>query len=234
MNRGQSNVVGVAVLLGIAVVSLGTLTAAVGVVVDSTAAEADAERVSSDLDTALEPVTTSGPQRGRITFSEGRLRPVDRVLEVRVDGVVRERVNVDALVFESGGRRVTFLAGAIVRGSGEGAWMETPPQVTVGDDVLVVGAPRLGDDVDSLSGRGGVTAVVETDVSHNRRELGDETFEIAIETTTPDAWARHFRSLGATVEREDHDVPTVVATFEGKRRGYLVIHDLDAEVSPRG
>ena len=47
-DRGQSNVVGVALLLAIAVISMGALTAAVGVVVDSTAARADADRVAAE------------------------------------------------------------------------------------------------------------------------------------------------------------------------------------------
>lgn len=234
MNRAQSNVVGVALLLGIAVVSLGTLTAAVGVVVDSSAAEADAERVASDFDAELDPVAASGPQRGRVTFSEGQLYPVDRTLEVRANGSVVERIEVDALVFESGDRRVAFHAGAILRGSGGRAWIETPPPITVDDDVLVVGAPRLGEEVTSVGGSGGVTVTVATDVRHDRHDLGEATFSIAVETVTPDAWERLFRERGATVDRETGDPPTVIATFEGERTGYLVVHELDLEVRGRG
>jgi len=234
MNRGQSNVVGVALLLGIAVVSMGSLTAAVGVVVDSSAAEADAERVASDLDAALEPVAATGPQRGEVTFSEGRLRPVDRTLEVRADGAVRERVAVDALVFETGDRRVAFHAGAVVRGSGRTAWLASEPPLTVDEEVFVVGAPRLGDRVGSVGGTGGVSAAVETDVSHERRDLGEATFAVAVETAAPDAWARFFREQGARVDREPGAPATVVATFEGERTGYLVVHDLDAEVTGGG
>lgn len=229
--RGQANVVGVALLLGIAVVSMGALTAAVGSVVDATASEADAERVASDLDTALQPVATTGPQRGTVTFSSGRLAPVDRTLEIRADGEVVQRLSVDALVFESGDRRVAFHAGAIVRGEGDSAWLASDPPVTVGEDVIVVGAARLGDGVGSVSGRGGVTASVETDVSHARRDLGTATFSVAVETATPGAWERAFRERGATVDREPGSPPTVVATFDGDRQGYLVVHDLHAEVS---
>lgn len=250
-DRAQSNVVGVALLLGIAVVSMGTLTAAVGVVVESSATEADAERVASDFDAAFEPVAASGPQRGEVTFSDGRLYPVDRTLEVRADGAVVERIAVDALVFESGDRRVTFHAGAIVRGDGQGGWMETPPPITLGDGgertdgsrasgehrspgVIVVGAPRLGNDVGRVSGSGGVTATVATDVTHDRRDLGEATFSLAVETAAPGAWERTFREWGASVEREPGEPPMVVATFEGERTGYLVVHDLDAEVRGRG
>ncbi|WP_254838426.1 DUF7289 family protein [Natronomonas marina] len=230
-NRGQSNVVGVALLLGIAVVSMGALTAAVGVVVDESAAQADAERVANDFDSALEPVAATGPQRGTVTFSQGRLQAADRTLEVRADGGVVERLDVDALVYESGDRRVAFLMGAIVRGERGRGWLETGPPVTVDDDVLVVGAPVLGEDVGAVSGSEGVTATVETDVSHDRRNLGEATFTLAIETTAPGAWARTFEEMGATVDRNPGDPPTVVATFEGDRTGYLVVHRLDTEVS---
>jgi hypothetical protein len=234
MNRGQSNVVGVALLLGIAVVSMGTLTAAVGVVVESSAAEADAERVGSDLEAALDPVAATGPRRGEVTFGEGRLSPVERTITVRADGRTVERVDVGALVFESGDRRVAYHAGAIVRGGGTNAWMETPPPVTVDESVLVVGAVRLGDDVTGVGGAGGVTATVATDVDHERRHLGNATFSLAVETAAPDAWARWFNDQGATVDRQAGEVPTVVATFEGDRTGYLIVHDLDAEVKGRG
>lgn len=234
MTRGQSNVVGVALLLGIAVVSMGTLTAAVGIVVESSAAEADAERVASDFDAAFESIAASGPQRGSVAFSEGRIHPVDRSLEVRADGAVVERIDVDALVFEAGDRRVAFHAGAIVRGSGRSAWMDGAPPITVDEDVVVVGAPRLGDDVASVGGSGGVTTTIATDVSHDRRHLGEETFSIAVETAAPDAWERFFRAEGASVTRETGDLPSVVATFGGNRTGYLVVHDLDAEVTGRG
>lgn len=234
MNRGQSNVVGVALLLGIAVVSMGALTASVGVMVDSTASEADAERVAADLETALEPVGATGIRRGTVRFGEGSIGHVDRELEVRADGAVVDRVAVDALEFESGDRRVAFHAGAVVRGTGERAWIERPPPISIDEDVLVVGAARLGDDVQSVGGRGGVTATVTTDVSHDRRSLGEATFAVAVETTAPDAWTRQFRDLGATVEREDGSPPVVVATFEGERTGYLVVHDLDAEVRAGG
>ncbi len=233
-DRGQSNVVGVALLLGIAVISMGALTAAVGVVVDSTAAQADADRVAEDLDTALQPVATTGPQRGQVTFSSGRLYVVDRTLEVRADGTTVERVQVDGLVFESGDRRVVYLMDALVRGRAGRAWLESQPPITVGDDVLVVGAPRLGTDVGAASGSGGVTATVDSDVSHDRRSLGEATFTLALETTTPAAWERTFRELGATVTRTPGEPATVEATFSGDRTGYLVVHGLDAEVTADG
>lgn len=232
--RAQSNVVGVALLLGIAVISMGSLTAAVGVVVDSTAAEADAERVAADLDTALQPVAATGPQRGQVTFSEGSLSPVERTLEVRMDSDTVAELDVDALVFEVEDRRVAFHSGAILRGSDGREWMAAEPPITVGDDVVVIGAARVGDSTGSVSGTGGVTATVDSTVEHDRRDLGTGTVSVAVETTAPEAWERYFREQGATVHREAGGPPVVVATFEGDRQGYLVVHDLNVEVSGGG
>lgn len=232
--RGQSNVVGVALLLGIAIVSMGALTATIGAIVDSNAAEADATRVAADIETALDPVASTGPRRGTVSFSDGTLSSTERTLQIRVDGTVTQTVRVDALVFESADQRVTFHTGAVVRGEDDHAWMVTPPPITVDEDVLVVSATKLGDNTRSVSGTGGVEATLETDVSHDRVELGDETFSIAIETETPGAWERFFREQNATVAVETGSPPVVVATFEGSRTGYLVIHDLSLEVSGGG
>jgi len=190
--------------------------------------------VANDLDTALQPVAATGPHRGQVTFSTGRLGAVDRTLELRVDGTTVERIDVDALEFETGDRRVAFLMGAIVRGESGRAWLESEPPITVDEDVLVIGAPRVGDDVGGVSGSGGVTATVDTTVTHERRSLGNATFTLALETSTPGAWARFFADEGATVSRSPGDPATVEATFDGDRTGYLVVHDLDAEVTGGG
>jgi len=230
----QSTVVGVAVLLGLVVVSIGILSAGVGVVVQENAASADATRVATDLNSALRPVETTGPRRGQLSFTDGTLRTVDRDLRVLEGAGVRERIAVGALVFESGSRRVAFLAGAVVRGRpGSAALSESPPitasQGTGG--VLVVGAPRLGGRV-AASGSGGITVDLRTTVSHDRTDLGTGNYAVAVETDTPGPWVRHFEARGADVSRasfDDDGVESVVAEFPGERRGYLVVHDMDLE-----
>lgn len=230
----QSTVVGVAVLLGLVVVSIGVLSAGVGVVVQENAASADATRVATDLRSALRPVETTGPRRGQLSFTEGTLRTVDRDLRVLDDTGVRDRVAVDALVFESGTRRVAFLAGAVVRGRPGSASLSGGPPITASrgrGGVLVVGAPRLGGRV-AASGSGGVTVDLRTTVTHDRTDLGTGRYRVAVETATPGPWTRHFESRGADVTRrsfDDDGVPSVVAEFSGERRGYLVVHDMDLE-----
>ncbi|WP_238392129.1 DUF7289 family protein [Halorussus amylolyticus] len=236
--RAQSNVVGVALLLGIVVVSLGSLTAGIGTVVEENAATADANRVAADFDAALEPVEATGVHREQVSFTEGEVRTVERNLRVLNDSGVVRTVGVDALVFSAGDRRVTFLAGAVVRGTETGGQMRTPPPITAsrsgGDDgeddegVLVVGAPKLNGSA-SVSATGGGSFRLRTNVTHERERLGNDTFRVAIETANPDAWRRQFESMNATVttERFDgDDERSVVARFPGERVGYVVVHDM--------
>jgi flagellin-like protein len=81
-DRAQSHVIGVVLLLGITVVAVGTLTATVGTVVEQNAAAADADRVATDLDGALDPVEATGVNRGRLSFADGRLATESRDLRL--------------------------------------------------------------------------------------------------------------------------------------------------------
>lgn len=231
--RAQSHVVGVAVLLGVTVVALGTLTASIGSVVEGNAARADATRVADDLDAALEPVAVTGVNRGRVAFTEGRLYPVERDLRVLDESGVVRRVRVGGLVFEHAGQRVASVAGAVTVGRNGSATLASRPPITAsgGAGILVVGAPRLGDP--AAVGGSNVRTTVRTDVEHRRESLGEGTFRVAVETETPGAWERYFRRQNATTTRhsfDDDGVVSVVADYPGERTGYLVYHDLHAEV----
>lgn len=233
-SRGQSHVVGVALLLGVTVISISAITASVGVLVDRQVASADATRVADGMD-AFDPRETTGVRRDRLTFADGTLGPADRQLRILDGARVVRSVDADALVFTSGDQRVAFVAGAITRGPPGEAWLHAEPTVTVptNESVLVVGVPTIGSP-DAVSGSGGVTATVERNASHERSLIGNGSYAVAIETATPGPLARHFSEQGAAVERRDLDgdgVESVVATFEGRRRTYLVVHDLDVEVT---
>lgn len=238
MSRGQSHVVGVAVLLGVTVASLGLLTASIGAVVQSNAAAADAGRVARGLDRAIDPVATTGVRRGRVSFTEGTLRTVERDLRVLDAGGVVARVRTGGLVFETGDRRVAYVAGAVVRGREGSSRLHAPPSLSASrgaGGVLVVGAPRLNASDVAVGGSGPTTVVLRTRVTHRRRSLGNGTYRVAVETATPRAWARFFRRRNATVvataRHFDRDgVPSVVARFPGERAAYLVVHDVRLEV----
>ncbi|WP_135533609.1 DUF7289 family protein [Halostella pelagica] len=238
-NRGQSNVIGVAILLGVTVVALGALTASIGAVIESNAATADADRVADGLDEAIRPVETTGHHRARVSVSGGGFRTEPRELRVLDETGVVTTTEVGALVYESDGRTVRTVGGAILRGGTGGSEMSRPPQITASrrsGGVLVIGAARLNATGVSTGGTGRTDLVFRSNVSHDRRALGDATYRIAIETETPTAWRSYFEDLNATVVTVDHDfdddgVSSVVARFEGDRTAYLIVHDLRLEVN---
>jgi len=233
--RAQSHVVGVALMLGLTVAAIGALTFGVGTALDSQAAGADAAHVAGDLDAALDATGAHGHHTDRVTFAEGQFETVERDLRILRNGSVVERRSVGGLVFETGDRRVGYVAGAVVRGRGEAAWLVAEPPVTAAASpgVVVVGAPRLSAGNVAVSGAGGVTISLSTNVSHARTDLGRGQFAVAVETETPAPLTRYFERQNATVDRRDFDddgVPSVVARYPGRRQGYLVVHDLGLEV----
>lgn len=240
--RGQSNVVGVALLLAVTVVALGTMTASVGVVIERNAETADAVRVAADFERALAPVETTGRNRGRVTFTDGQLRTVEREFRIlNTSGVVRT-MQVDKLAFTAGENRVSFLNGAISTGSNGHYRFRRPPLVTASTDggsdgVLVVGTAVLNASQVAVSGALTNGVVLRTTVTHRRIPLGTGTYRVAVETQTPDVWSEFFRSQNATVTTTDQDfdgdgVTSVIARYPGERVAYLVIHDMRLEVRP--
>lgn len=233
--RAQSHVVGATLLLGLGVIALGALTIGVGTMLESQAASADAERMATAMDEAVTGVERTGTYSHRVTFAQGSLGTENRTLRVLENNSVVERHDIDALVFRRDGRRVAALGGAIVRGEPDGAWLVSEPSISSSEqnDVLVIGAPVLDAGHVSVSGTGGVTTTLRTNVSHAERDLGTGEFTVAIETATPEPFERYFEAQNATTERRtfpgDMDV-SVLAHYPETRQGYLVVHNLALEV----
>jgi hypothetical protein len=232
--RAQSHVVGVALMLGLGVIALGTLTLTIGALVDSQAGSADAQRVADGFDRAIQGPERTGLHRHEVRFSEGHLSTADRTLRILENGSVVERVPVDALVFENDDNRVTAVAGAVVR-EGGGAWFVSEPRIvdSEANAVLVVSAPVLNASSVAAGGEGGVTKSIRTNVSHERTELGTGEYAVAVETTTPRPFEEYFAAQNATVDRRQFagdEAQSVVARYPGRRQAYLVVHDLRLEV----
>lgn len=234
VSSGQSHVVGVVLLLGITVVALGGLTATVGSIVGGQTAAADETRVSSAFVNQFRPVEHTGPDEARVRFSDGRLSTVQRQLRVLTPAGRQQTIELGGLVYESGQHRVAFVGGSVVRGQSESAWLERDPPLTVASDsdAIIIGAPRLSESGLSIAGSGGVTVRLQTNVSHERTTLGTDEYTIAFETATPRPLAAYFQQQGATTRIQDRDgdgIPSVVATFDGRRTAYLVVHDMRLE-----
>jgi hypothetical protein len=234
MIRAQSHVVGVAIMLGVTVVALGTITAGIGAVFDAHAASADATRVADDLEGALQPVAGTGPREGSVAFSEGELRTANRELRVLRNGSLVRTVEIGALVFTTRDHRVASVAGAVVRGQDSGAWLAREPPI-VGSSaagVLAIGAVKLNTSDVAVSGSGRTT--LQTNVSHARRSLGPGRYVVELETAAPAAFESYFEKSETTTSRRDRDgdgVPSLVVTYPGTVTGYLVVHDMRLEVA---
>ncbi|WP_418280425.1 DUF7289 family protein [Halorubrum sp. DTA98] len=232
--RGQSHVIGVALLIGLTMVSLGALTATVGTVVDSNAAVGDVDRVATDLDDAIEQVEGTGTHTGHVTYTDGTLRAETRTIRVfHGDDLAVSRVT-DALVYDRGEYSVTAVGGAIVRDHAGSRSIASGPSVSASDDIVVLGVVDLAVEPRSVGGSGPNTHTLVSDVSHER-VIEDRTGEwtMAVETPLPDPWVRAFEEAGATVETgrfDGDDHPSVVATFEGERTAHVVVHRIDTEV----
>lgn len=233
--RGQSHVVGVALMLSLAVVALGGLTMGVGTVLDSQASNADAERVAIAMDDALQSTERTGQYTHEIRFAEGTLTTEERTVRIlNESGTVLQEYAVGALVFDDGTNHVVSVAGAVIRGEPGNAWFVSEPPITSSESTgaLVIGVPVLGGETSSVSGQS-VTATLQTNVSHTEQDLPTEEYAVAIETETPEPFERYFSTHNATTERQsfdDDEKASVVATYQGPRDAVVVVHDLALEV----
>ncbi len=236
--RGQSNVIGVALLLAITVIGIGGMAAGIGAVIDENAEAADAMSVADGLDETLQPTSTTGHRLGEVRFKHGQLGVEPRRLRVLNETGPIETVPVDALVYESGETRVAYHSDAVVRGSPDNAWFWTEPPITVDQrpgGPIVINAAQLNASHIGIGGNSDRPVQLETDVTHERHDLGTGSYRIAVETSTPGPWERYFEEIGATVETTDRQFAgdsetSVVASIDGDRTAYLVTHDLRLEV----
>ncbi|MFB6080360.1 MAG: archaellin/type IV pilin N-terminal domain-containing protein [Haloferacaceae archaeon] len=231
MNRGQSSVIGVALLLAITVVAVAGMTATVGTVIRDRAATAGTDRVATAFDDALDP-HVGGPGRDRIALPGGRLRVVERTLRVRRPGRTVAAYEVGGLVYTADDRSVTYLSGALVRSTPAGETVRGDLPVRASDGDVFVSAAILG----TPTGRGidADATTLRTNVTHDRRTVGPGDYRIAIETRAPDAWATRLDGIGRTsrTDFDDDGVPSVVVDPLGSGRIYLTIHRLRLEVTP--
>jgi hypothetical protein len=232
-SRGQTAVVGVALLLALTVLAVGGLTATAGSIVDDGATTAAATRVGADLATALGPAPED-PET-TIELTDGTIRVVNRsVWLLRGDEAVWAG-HAGAVVYTDGDHRVTGFAGAVVRSDGERSRMVAPSRIAPADGSLYIGVPVLNaTGADGLAtGDRRLAVTLRTDAESARDTLPAGDYRIAVETRDPAAWERHFEDRGATTERRDIDgdgVPSVVASFGGPRTVHLIVHDVRLNV----
>ena len=234
-SRAQSHVVGVALMLALAVFALGTLTVGVGTIVDSQAAGADAQRMAESIEQVTKTAERTGYATHSIRFSDGQLYTEDRTVRILEGGSVIQTHEAKALIFENDEYRITAIAGAVLRDTGQGASLVADPSITSSQEngVVVIGIPVLNGSHLSVGGQE-VTKTLEANVSHERTALGTGEYGVAIETERPETFERYFEDTDGTTHRRTFagdDRESIVVTFPGNREGYVVRHGLQLEVT---
>ncbi|WP_020222945.1 DUF7289 family protein, partial [Halarchaeum acidiphilum] len=176
----------------------------------------------------------TGHESVRVPASAGRLRTAAR--DVRVldaNGTVR-RYRTNAVIFETGERGVTSVAGAIVVRDHGWARVTRPVRATATSDALVLDVVVVDGELD-VSGRGpGIR--IRTNATGTRDALAGGTYRLAVETSTPEAFARYYErhaSGGRVLGERDYDgdgVSSVVIGFPPAARAYVLTHDVEVAV----
>jgi hypothetical protein len=231
--RGQTAVVGVALLLALTVLAVGGLTATAGSIVDDGATTAAATRVGADLATALGP--TTGDSETTIELTDGTIRVVNRSVWLLKGDDVVWAAHAGAIVYADGDQRVTGFAGAVVRSDDGGSRMVAPSRIAPARESLYVGVPVLNaTGADGIAtGDRRLAVTLQADAETARDTLRADDYRVAVETRDPEAWERHLADRGAATERRDIDgdgTPSVVASFDGPKTVHLIVHDIRLDV----
>ncbi|MFC7204504.1 hypothetical protein ACFQJC_13335 [Haloferax namakaokahaiae] len=231
--RAQSNVVGVALLLGIGVVAIGLLTASVGGLVDAQLGAADASATADGFASIRDSVLAGSNTTHAVRVTDGDVSRVDRTVRILPEDGANRTYSADGYVVERGSHSVRFVCGAVVRGSRNNSYLVTPTPISLTDDAVFLTLPVVepnATDGFALGSASGVRVETEREVT----DLPSDAYRVAIESERPSAWERTFEEQGFEVSRIDFDgdgVPSVVATLPADRTLTLARYDYALEVA---
>ncbi|AGN01325.1 hypothetical protein L593_06890 [Salinarchaeum sp. Harcht-Bsk1] len=230
-------------MVGLTVLALGGLTVAIGTVVDSSASNAEANRVADAMTVVAEPGDVVGTAEAELRFGDGSLRTENRTIRIldAANGTVIERVDSAVLVYTVGDWTVIGGNGAVLRAGSGGASMVESPSIVADPDPngpLLLGVPAIDAEALSIDTDAAARVTFRASVTHDRRDLGSRRIRVVVETAYPDAWQRYFERNGATVIDRSRSFPSdgadaetsIVAEYAGPRQTYLVLHRTDLEV----
>ena len=230
--RGQANVVGVALLLGVGVVAIGLLTASVGGLVDAQIATADAAAAADGFSSLRDGVVAAANDSYPIRVTDGDLSGVNRTVRIVSETRPTETYDADGYVADLGGQRVAFVGGAVVRGTGDAASLVTPVPVSVAGDAAFLALPVLTANATDGGGLGS-GAALRTRTTRTVTDRSADGYAVAVETATPEAWERAFERRGFETTRADFDgdgTESVVAAVPDERTLTVARYDVSVVV----
>ncbi|WP_430639237.1 DUF7289 family protein [Haloferax volcanii] len=230
--RGQANVVGVALLLGVGVVAIGLLTASVGGLVDAQIASADADAAADGFSSFRDGVVAAANDSYSVRVTDGDLSRVNRTVRIISETRPTRTYDADGYVADLGGHRVAFVGGAVVRGTGDSAALVTPVPVAFAGDAAFLTVPVLTADATDGGGLGS-GAALRTQTTRTVTDRPADGYAVAVETATPDAWERAFERRSFNTTRTDFDgdgTESVVATVPDERTLTVARYDVSVVI----
>ena len=215
VSRGQSEVLGVVLLLGMTAIVVGSTVAIGSVALSDTQSTAELQKadaamtqVDSKASLVAHGDSTSrnvrlGTDGGVSVVDDGEMR-ID--VEFDDDGPDEINVSLRTVVYEHDGTTVAYQGGGVWRSDGAGSEMVSPPEFHYRGETLTLplvtlsGDGHVGDDL-RLSAEGEPDRVFPTENHSNPLVGGNVT--ITVESEYHEAWGRFFE------ERTDAEVSEV-------------------------
>jgi hypothetical protein len=212
--RGQSETIGLVLLLGITVLGVTSVVAFAAPALDSAEEATNAQRVEqslSQLDSRTAVVALGQTDSQSVSLSNSRsgtyhVNPdAGRISVVRLDengsqvGDPIVNTTMGEVVYESGDTRVAFQGGGVWRTSGRGAEMLSPPEFNYQGATLTLPVIRVGGDASRFAGapRARVTAdavdVSKFPTANKSNPLTNGTVVVRVDTEYYRGWEQFFR-----------------------------------------
>ncbi|MDV7349436.1 hypothetical protein R3751_06545 [Halorubrum distributum] len=207
--RGQSEVLGTVLLLGLTVAVVGTTVALGATALDDSQRTADIQRVEgamTQVDSKASLVAHGGSPSQRLRLDPGRnadLRVDEGAGSMRIEvetenGTYTNETTLGAIIYERGDDVIAYQGGGVWRANPDGAQMVSPPEFHYRGDTLtlplvtVAGEGDLSDSVAiSESGERPEDLFASENVSN---PLLGGNVTITVESEYAEAWGRFFES----------------------------------------
>lgn len=212
--RGQSETIGLVLLLGITVLGVASVVALAAPALDSAEQATNTQRVEQSLSqldsrTAVVALGQTGSQSVSLSNSRNGDYRVDpdagRISVVRLDengsqvGDAIVNTTMGAVVYESDGTTVAFQGGGVWRTSGPGAEMLSPPEFNYQGATLTLPVIRVGGDASTFAGAPTARVTADTvDVSkfptaNKSNPLSGGTVVVRVDSEYYRGWEQFFR-----------------------------------------
>lgn len=212
--RGQSETIGLVLLLGITVLGVTAVVAFAAPALDTAEAATNTQRVEQSLSqldsrTAVVALGQTGSQSVSLSNSRSgtyRVNPgAGRISVVRLDengsqiGDPIVNTTLGEVVYESGDTRVAFQGGGVWRTTGRGSEMLSPPEFNYQGATLTLPVIRVGGGSSRFAGapRARVTAdavdVSRFPTANKSNPLSGGTVVVRVDSAYYRGWAQFFR-----------------------------------------